>query len=180
MSDQIPQTTEQHQIEALKQVVRDQFEEIRQYKMANANLREELGASYKDVINRDAEINKLRRSQTLTQLSKMVHEANVKWWQDIDTGVPLSRNKGELLALIHSEVSEALEGERKSLMDDKLPQYRMAPVEIIDTIIRCLDYLAGFHPDVDVQEVFDAKMAFNATREDHTHEARRIAGGKQF
>lgn len=183
MSDQIPQTTEQHQIEALKQAVRSQFDEISQYKMANANLREELEASYKDVINRDAEINKLRLSQNLpnlTQLSKIVHKANAKWWQDIDTGVPLSRNKGELLALIHSEVSEALEGERKSLMDDKLPQYRMAPVEIIDTIIRCLDYLAGFHPDVDVQEVFDAKMAFNATREDHTHEARRIAGGKQF
>lgn len=116
----------------------------------------------------------------LTKLSKKVHAANAKWWQDINTGAPIKRNKGELLALIHSEISEALEGERKNLMDDKLPQYPMAPVEIIDAIIRGLDYLAGFHPDVDVQEVFDAKMAFNATRNDHTHEARRIAGGKQF
>lgn len=116
----------------------------------------------------------------LHDLSKIVHKANAKWWQDINTGLPIKRNKGELLALIHSEVSEALEGERKGLQDDKLPQYPMAPVEIVDTIIRCLDYLAGFHPDVDVQEVFDAKMAFNAQRADHTHEARRIAGGKQF
>lgn len=116
----------------------------------------------------------------LTDLSKQVHAANAKWWQDIDTGAPIKRNKGELLCLIHSEISEALEGERKNLMDDKLPQYPMAAVEIVDAIIRGLDYLAGIHPDVDIQEVFDAKMSFNASREDHKHEARRIAGGKQF
>lgn len=116
----------------------------------------------------------------LTELSKVVHEANSKWWQDVDTGQPVKRNKGELLALIHSEISEALEGERKNLMDDKLPQYPMAVVEIVDAFIRGLDYLAGFYPDVDVQAVFDAKMAYNARRQDHTHEARRIAGGKQF
>lgn len=116
----------------------------------------------------------------LNDLSKAVHAANIKWWQDLATGLPIKRNKGELLALIHSEISEALEGERRDLADDKLPQYPMAPVEIIDAMIRQLDYLAGFWPEIDVQEVFDAKMAFNATREDHTHEARKIAGGKQF
>lgn len=116
----------------------------------------------------------------LTELSKRVHAANEKWWRDIDTGEPLKRNKGELLALIHSEISEALEGERKNLKDDKLPQYPMAAVELIDAIIRALDYLGGFHPDIDVQEVFDAKMAYNATREDHKHEARRGENGKKF
>ena len=85
-----------------------------------------------------------------------------------------------MLALIHSEVSEALEGERKNLMDDKLPQYPMPVVEIVDAIIRELDYIAGFWPDVNLDEVFAAKMAYNAQRQDHTHEARRIAGGKQF
>lgn len=116
----------------------------------------------------------------LTELSKLVHEANEKWWLDPVTKQPIKRNRGELLALIHSEISEALEGERKNLMDDKLPQYPMAAVEIVDAIIRGLDYLAGIHPNIDIQAVFDAKMAFNATREDHKHEARIIAGGKQF
>jgi hypothetical protein len=116
----------------------------------------------------------------LTELSKKVLAANEKWWQDPATQQPIKRNKGELLALIHSEISEALEGERKNLKDDKLPQYPMAPVEIIDAMIRCLDYLAGFHPECDVQEIFDAKMAYNAQRADHKHEARLIAGGKQF
>lgn len=114
----------------------------------------------------------------LNQLATQVHAANIKWWQDIETGQPIKRNKGELLALIHSEVSEALEGERKNLMDDKLPHRRMAEVELADTIIRILDYSAGF--GYDIQGAFDEKMKYNATREDHKHEARKITGGKQF
>jgi len=114
----------------------------------------------------------------LNELSKVVHAANIKWWQDVETGQPIKRNKGELLALIHSEISECLEGERADLMDDKLPHRKMAEVELADALIRILDYAAGF--GYDLQGAFDEKMAFNAQREDHKHEARRIAGGKQF
>lgn len=114
----------------------------------------------------------------LNELAARVHAANIKWWQDVETGVPIKRNKGELLALIHSEISEALEGERKDLMDDKLPHRKMAEVELVDALIRILDYAAGF--GYDLQGAFEEKMAFNATRIDHTHEARKIAGGKQF
>jgi NTP pyrophosphatase (non-canonical NTP hydrolase) len=114
----------------------------------------------------------------LNELSKSVHTANAKWWQDVNSGQPIKRNKGELLALIHSEISEALEGERKDLMDDKLPHRKMAEVELVDAIIRILDYAAGF--GYDLQGAFDEKMAYNAQRDDHKHEARRIAGGKQF
>ena len=118
--------------------------------------------------------------KNLNYYSRLCHIANEKWWQDINTGEPIKRNKGELLALIHSEISEALEGERKDLMDDKLLQYPMAQVELVDALIRIFDYFAGFHPDANIQQIFDAKMKYNSTRVDHTHEARRIAGGKQF
>ncbi len=114
----------------------------------------------------------------LNELSQTVHKANIKWWQDMHTGEPLKRNKGELLMLIVSEVAEAMEGERKDLNDDKLPHRKMAEVELVDAVIRILDYAAGF--GYDLQGAFDEKMAYNAIREDHKHEARRIAGGKQF
>lgn len=114
----------------------------------------------------------------LNHLAAIVHAANIKWWQNPETGEPIKRNKGELLALIHSEISECLEGERKDLMDDKLPHRKMAEVELADALIRILDYAAGF--GYDLSGAFNEKMDYNATREDHTHEAQRIAGGKQF
>jgi NTP pyrophosphatase (non-canonical NTP hydrolase) len=106
------------------------------------------------------------------------HAANQKWWQDIHTGEPISRNKGELLMLVVSEIAEAMEGERKNLMDDKIPSRKMAEVEIVDSLIRLFDYAGGF--GYDLQGAFEEKMAFNATRKDHSHEARKQAGGKMF
>lgn len=114
----------------------------------------------------------------LNEYATQCHEDNIKWWQDMDTGAILKRNKGELLALIHSEISECLEGERKNLMDDKLPHRRMAEVELADALIRIFDYAGAF--GYDLQGAYEEKRAFNQTREDHKHEARKIAGGKQF
>lgn len=113
----------------------------------------------------------------LNEMAKHVHAANQKWWTDAD-GNRISRNKGELLMLMVSELAEAMEGERKNLPDDKLPHRKMAEVELADTIIRILDYAAGFEYDLD--GAFKEKMAFNAVRVDHTHEARAQANGKKW
>jgi len=114
----------------------------------------------------------------LNQLANQCHEANMKWWRDIETGELIDRNKGELLCLIHSEISEAMEGERKNLMDDKLPHRRMAEVELVDALIRIFDYAAAF--GYDLQGAFEEKMAYNASRYDHSNEARKAVNGKKF
>lgn len=114
----------------------------------------------------------------LNEYSKVCHAANIQWWQDPKSGVPIERNKGELLCLVHSEISEAMEGERKNLMDDKLPHRRMAEVELVDALIRIFDYAGAF--GYDLQGAFEEKMTFNATRMDHTHEARLRADGKKW
>ncbi len=78
----------------------------------------------------------------LNQLALEVHEANAKWWTDLETGEPKKRNIGEMLMLMVSELAEAMEGDRKNLMDDKLPHRKMLEVELADALIRGLD-LAG-------------------------------------
>ena len=80
----------------------------------------------------------------LNQLATRVHAANKHWWTDLETGKPLKRDPHELLVLVVSEVSECLEGERKNLMDDKLPHRRMAEVEMADAYIRLLDFAGGY------------------------------------
>jgi NTP pyrophosphatase (non-canonical NTP hydrolase) len=115
---------------------------------------------------------------TLNDYARICHAANIRWWLDVDTGERLERNKGELLCLIHSEISEAMEGERKGLKDDKLPHRPMAEVELVDALIRIFDYAGAF--GYDLQGAFDEKMKYNAQRADHTHEARKAAGGKKF
>ena len=77
---------------------------------------------------------------TLNELARNCHAANQHWWHDPKTGERLNRNKSELLMLIVSEISEAMEGERKDLMDDKLPHRKMAEVELADALIRIFDY----------------------------------------
>lgn len=82
------------------------------------------------------------------------------------------------LCLIHSEISEAMEGHRKGLMDDKLPHRPMIEVELADAIIRICD-LAGAL-DLDLGGAVAEKLAFNLKREDHKPEARAQEGGKKY
>ena len=82
------------------------------------------------------------------------------------------------IALIHSEVSEALEGLRKGTMDQHLPHRLSVEVELADAIIRIGD-LAG-HMGLDVGGAIVEKMAYNAKRADHKAEHRAGVGGKKF
>lgn len=138
------------------------------------NLRETLAAAA-------AEIRRSRAAGDPWQLNRMArdcHAANQTWWHDPITGERLNRNKGELLMLIVSEISECMEGERKDLMDDKLPHRKMAEVELADALIRIFDYAGAYGYDLD-GAVYE-KNVYNAQRADHKPAARLAAGGKQW
>jgi NTP pyrophosphatase (non-canonical NTP hydrolase) len=80
--------------------------------------------------------------------------------------------------LMVSEISEAMEGERKDLQDDKLPHRKMAEVELADLFIRVFDYCGAYKYDLD--GAIAEKMAFNVTRKDHSKKARLSKHGKKW
>lgn len=120
----------------------------------------------------------------LDKLATLVHARNVEagWWKKDADGNVIERNMGELLCLVHSEISEAMEGHRKGLNDDKLPQYPQLIVELVDALIREFDILGREceKAGIKLSDVFMAKLDFNAVRPDHKKEAREAVGGKAY
>lgn len=111
-------------------------------------------------------------------LEELCTQENARWWEDPATGEPIERNTGQMLMLCVSELAEAMEGDRKGLPDDHLPHRPMFEVELADCLIRIFD-LAGHLCD-DLPGAFAEKLAYNARRVDHTHEARLAEGGKKY
>ncbi len=74
------------------------------------------------------------------------------------------RNEGECIALMHSELSEALEAIRKSEVKGHLsPDFTLLEEEFADVIIRIMDYAEA--ANLKVAEAVHAKAKFNRDRE---------------
>jgi NTP pyrophosphatase (non-canonical NTP hydrolase) len=113
-------------------------------------------------------------------LVNLCHAQAVKagWWHDLKTKRKLKRNQGELIALMHSELSEALEAVRKDTMDDKLPHRKGVEVELADAVIRIFDFAGGYN--LDIIGAMLEKLAYNAKRADHKPANRAKKNGKKF
>lgn len=112
-------------------------------------------------------------AQSLNKASEICHylAKDAGWWDK-------DRNDGEMIALMHSELSEALEGLRKNSHDDHLPHRKSVEVELVDCLVRIFDF-AGAR-NLDLSGAFMEKLAFNQERQDHKRENRAKEGGKSF
>lgn len=98
----------------------------------------------------------------INEVAKQIHENAVDhgWW-DEERGFP------EVLVLIHSEVSEALEEYRNGRLPTEVytgnnGKPEGIPIELADVIIRIFDYCG--YAGIDIDAAITQKHEFNKTR----------------
>ena len=111
------------------------------------------------------------RTYDLSRLQFRAHDTAVRkgFWD----GYPdkKARGMGEQIALMHSELSEALEGDRHgNPPDEHCPEHCNVEIEFADCVIRILDTCEA--NGWDLCAAINAKMAYNEGRP-HKH-------GKRF
>jgi len=94
------------------------------------------------------------------------HAVDKGFWKDKE-----GRNKGMMIALMHSELSGALEALRHdNSPSEHIPEFTGVEEEMADVVIRVMDFCHGF--GYNLTGAIREKMKFNAGRE-HMH-------GKKF
>lgn len=141
------------------------------YSQASSTCRPVSEAEYKRACAEATERNKQQIGATLAVmmpaivfqidlLQQQVYAANEVqgFWEGSDND-----NNACKIALMHSELSEALEADRKGIeSDDKIPEFTGLEAELADAVIRILDF-SGRH-DLRLGEAIQAKLLFNLTR----------------